>query len=99
MCNWRDTGQDGRAEGLGAWGGDGHGLPVPLGCRDGRPSTGADWRPGGGWQRKAVTTRGAEVFRSLLSVPPIPFLVPRVGPAFSAGTLREVGFMGTQLSP
>ena len=21
MCNWRDTGQDGRAEGLGAWGG------------------------------------------------------------------------------
>lgn len=68
-------------------GGDRHGPPRAPGRRDGLASTGGDWRPGrsGGW-RKAVTTRGAEVFCSLLSVPPIPFLVPRVGPMFSAGT-------------
>lgn len=76
-------------EGMGRWG-DRHGPPRAPGHRDGRASMGGDWRPGrgggGGGGRKAVTTRGAEVFCSLLSVPPIPFLVPRVGPAFSAGT-------------
>lgn len=63
MRDWRDTRAGWKGGGHGGLG-DGHGLPVPLGCRDGRPSTGADWRPGRGWQRKAVTTRGAEVFRS-----------------------------------
>ena len=68
-------------------GGDRHRPPRPLGAGTGGLRGGATGaRAGvGGW-RKAVTTRGAEVFCSLLSVPPIRFLVPRVGPMFSAGT-------------
>lgn len=86
-------------EGMGAWGGQARASQCPWGAGTGGLRQGATGAQAGGWERKAVTTRGAEVFCSLLSVPPIPFLVPRVGPAFSAGTGREVGFIGTQLSP
>lgn len=77
-----------RARGVG---GTGTGRPEPLGTGMGGLQWGvtgarAGVAAGGGRGRKAVTTRGAEVFCSLLSVPLIPFLVPRVGPMFSAGT-------------
>lgn len=91
MCNWRDTRAGWKGGGHGALGGQARAAQSPWAQGWAGFNGGGDWRPGrggggGGRGRKAVTTRGAEVFCSLLSVPLIPFLVPRVGPTFSAGT-------------